>query len=154
MFRKKEDKTCDESFYCSRNRVTHHMFYIPFCETFETTQMIRKMFYIDFCEIFKRNHFDRTMFYMYFFMHIKISPTGKSVLSFIPSGTCIKWMFSWSYTNSVLNISKIILRGNKWVLPKSFAVLYYTGNSQLLNDHACGRELTGNDHLLTQYKIF
>ena len=28
----------------------------------------------------------RTMFYTYFFMHIKISPTGKSVLSFIPSG--------------------------------------------------------------------
>ena len=89
-FRKKEYKTCDESLYIENNRMTHRMFYLLFCETFETTQMIRKMFYIDFCEIFKRNHFDRTMFYTYFFMHIKISPTGKSVLSFIPSGIYVE----------------------------------------------------------------
>ena len=47
----KENKTCD----FSRNRVTHHMFYLLFFETFESTQMISKMFYIDFNEVSKKS---------------------------------------------------------------------------------------------------
>ena len=51
-----KDKICDESLYFEYNRT------------------------------FEKNHFDRKMFYTYCFMHIKISPTGKSVLFIILSG--------------------------------------------------------------------
>ena len=33
----------------------HRMFYLLFCETFESTEMTRKMFYIDFDEIIKKS---------------------------------------------------------------------------------------------------
>ena len=66
------------------------MFYLLFFETFERTEMTRKVFYIDFSEVFERNQMYRKMFYIYFFMHMKISLTSKTVLSFIPSGKCLR----------------------------------------------------------------
>ena len=76
-FRKKEDKTYDEPFYCIQNGVTHHMFYFLFFETLKRTEMTRKVFYINFHEIFERNQMYRKMFYIFFFMHVKISLTSK-----------------------------------------------------------------------------
>ena len=63
------------------------MFYLLFFETLEGIEMTRKVFYIDFHEVLERNQTFRKMFYMNFVMHIKISFTGRTVLSFIPSGT-------------------------------------------------------------------
>ena len=62
------------------------MFYILFFEKFERIEMTRKVFYIVFHEVLERNQTYRKMFYTNFFLHIKISPTSKTVLSFIPSG--------------------------------------------------------------------
>ena len=66
--------------------MTHRMFYILFFEKFERIEMTRKVFYIVFHEVLERNQTYRKMFYKNFFLHIKISPTSKTVLSFIPSG--------------------------------------------------------------------
>ena len=66
--------------------MTHRMFYILFFEKFEWIEMTRKVFYIVFHEVLERNQTYRKMFYTNFFLHIKISPTSKTVLSFIPSG--------------------------------------------------------------------
>ena len=67
--------------------MTHRMFYILFFEKFERIEMTRKVFYIVFHEVLERNQTYRKMFYTNFFLHIKISPTSKTVLSFIPSGS-------------------------------------------------------------------
>ena len=63
-FRKKENKTFDESLHCSLNRMNHRMFYFLFCEPFESTGMTRKMFYIDFDEIIKKSLSHAKLFYI------------------------------------------------------------------------------------------
>ena len=79
------------------------MFYLLFCETFESTEMTRKMFYINFCEIFgAKSYRSKNVLYV-LFIHIKISSTGTNVLSFIPSGM-FNCLFKMAYANLIENM--------------------------------------------------
>ena len=71
-----------------KHTMSHHLFYFLFFETFEGIETTQKALYIDFHVVLERNQTYRKMFYMNFSMHMKISFTGKTVLSFIPSGIC------------------------------------------------------------------